>query len=600
MVDHSGSQPFASGVNAGNPRILQGLARDLRDTLGDEWVREELAAADGSTLSSAPVLDIVRAFGRLTAWLEALQKGAGVSEEALFFKFVMVAHVLSRAKAVEGFEGFRDELRSLARAREAERFYDKVFEAEVAVYFSDNMGAEWARFGPKAGHPDIWTGFPVLHSRLLLPTECKRISPQAEHDRDIDMLSVQLEDQLRRISSTHGPLKAIVWLHGKVSAIAREAVTAVLEQLGNTIGGMPATSSWITASHPEGKFQVSVARLGFAGEFQPPGIHVADVSAAPALLVRSEVRRKTETETEVRITSILSVRSDRKPAPMGKFRERLDEAIGQLCSPPISPSPGAVALRIRPPRDLGDIYEHDRAVRTRLEAPDAERVAFVVLFSNVSERVEGSEIVGQDGNTAKEVTAAYHFRPYFITNPSCPLRITGLDSFAQYFPGAVPVLIRDAESGALTPVTTENVESMRNGMDLPEQLIRASSTVDQPFTEAEGVATILARFAVPLGELPGDGPIGVVMAGPRQFRFVVDKDRQLRVVELWDGIPRAVSTIDLRAWWSQSDLCATVEWKGATFQAGVWLPDDKTRVLANSSRLRPIPTIPSPDSPPTA
>ncbi len=596
MADDSARLP-SGGVDVADPETFRALARELRETLEDEWVRSELASVDGSHPNKQPVLDIVRAFERVPTWEAELEKRAGVSDANLFFRFTMVAHILSRARTVEGFEDFRDELRDLARARATDGFYDKVFEAEVAVYFADNMGAQWARFGPKAGHPDVWTGFPVLNTQLLLPTECKRISPQADHNRDIDTLSEQLDRHLRAICEKHGPLKAIVWLHGKVSAIPPSKLTMALEELGNGIGVAPTSLSWTTTADPEGAFQVSLARLGSAGEFQPPGIRVADVPAAPALVVRSEVRHKTETEIEVRMTSLLSLRSDRKPPPMGKFRDRLGEAIEQLCGL-ISPSPGAVALRIRPPRDLGDIFEHDRAVRARLASADAERVAFVVLFWNVSERVEGVETVAPDGETATEVTAAYHFRPYFITNPACPLRITGLDSFDQYFPGALPILIRDAESGALTPVTSEVIESMKKGTDVPQDLVRPSPT-DEPFQESGGVATIAARFAVPLGELPGDGPLASIIAGRRQFRFVFDRDRQLRVVELWEGIPRAVSTIDLRAWWSEFKLCATVEWKADTFQAGVWLPDDKSRVVANSSRLRPIPGIQAPDSTPT-
>src|SRR5258706_1027347 len=389
MTDASEPLPLASGINVADPNRLAELATDLREILGSEWIRQESAAATGAGASTgAPAVDIVGAFERTATWEECLRKGDSLPEDAeLLFRFSMVAHVLSRAKTIEGFEAFQEELRSLARARAADRFYDKVFEAEVAIYFSDRMGADWARFGPKSGHPDIWAGFPMLGSQLLLPTECKRINPQATHNRDIDALGGRLETHLRGLVQSYRPMKAILWLHATPSSIpfddVRDSLSALVERVRQSID----ERAWITLSDGAGRFQLSLALLGHAGEFQPPGIEVPDVPAAPALLVRSEIRRTSETETEVRITGVLSIRSDIKPPPIGNFRERLNEAIEQIVLLG-SPAPGAVTLRIRPPRDLGDIYEHDRIVRARLGKNGGDRIALVMLFWHVAERIE--------------------------------------------------------------------------------------------------------------------------------------------------------------------------------------------------------------------
>lgn len=209
-------------------------------------------------------------------------------------------------------------------------------------------------------------------------------------------------------------MKVNVWFHRAAKQDDSEAVLALMKEVTESFAE---NSGWQTRFTSDEGIQVSVSPLGSGGEYQQPEISVTDIEAVPILIPRAEIKHL-EDGMKVRMKSILSVRSDLARNRIGNLRSNVRTAIRQLRLINSGAAPGIIALRIRPPRDLGDLYHTDREIRALLTREAADHVAIVAILWNEGDRHEESVEVAE--GPGKAITAAYRLKPYFIGNP--PMR----------------------------------------------------------------------------------------------------------------------------------------------------------------------------------
>lgn len=388
------------------------------ETLNTGWVDDCLAelkgvATEQDTLGEGRVL--IEAIRDLPKTLEALERREPPPNLYSTLVLASAAYVVSEARHLAGAGSFVKKLTDCANAREFGQFFDTLWEGEVAVYFRNTMRSPTVKFEP-GSHPDVWASGAPGGPADLIPIECKRISPIWKEGEEISALA----DGLFRLFIDHEaesePLKVIVWLHEDAERIDPEDVFTTVVGLAERMCGCGSTTGWSTATSVSGTFQVSVALAGDDGRSAERSIEIKDVPAKGTLLTSVVTQYLGKPQDPVRLRGLLQIRSDVLPHRIGRLEANLEEAIEQVANSTGHDEAGVVALRLRPPRGKGDLYEADRIVRRKLAELNASHVGLVCLFWNESERQEEPRVTQLDGTWSREVVQGYHLKPYFIPN----------------------------------------------------------------------------------------------------------------------------------------------------------------------------------------
>lgn len=572
------------GTPIGSPDDFAALADRTRELIGSDLIAQ-LVQSSGSN-PPLGVFGTVRCFAKVEEWKEALRAEQPVPDVGILIRFAMLCHVVNRCSVLAGAEHFLRQIRDALASQSFDQFEAALFEGEVAIYWLDQMRATSVEFGPPAGHPDIWATLQLGASAVRIAIECKRLQAVSDEVRRLQGLADDLEGSYKATVESHGPLKCIVWLHQDVSLQDSAPLKRSIAELADRLPVRAEESAWTTSGEPSGSYQVSLARLGRASEFQSPGPVVDDVPAEPVLVVRSQMRRETEIRSTSRITSILALRSDRVASRIGNLRENLSRAIDQLSSR-LPGEIGSVAIRIKPPRALGDLWEADSAVRASIVRKNAANVALVILFWDESETSRASLGSSDQAPQNSQVHAAHSLRPHFVSNPGAILRFDAIDSRPSRFPDPIEAFVRDAVSGDVRPISREMLEQISEGADLP-QLIAGLASEAEEFPEDRGDATLYWKFQASLREILCDEILGILRAGRRQFRIFLEHAAHLRVIEIADKQVKAVATVDLRAWLDGDELGLVISWEEKSFKASLWRGDGCTSIAAASSRVPPV------------
>lgn len=545
-------------------QTLGSVASTFEAVLGAERIAQALQERANAT-PKAPALELLEGFRQLDDWLRHLGEPREPPNVQLMMRFAIAAMIVSRCAEMKDSSTWQARLRAHAFLSDQEPFYDTLFEGELAMYWADYVALQrhGASFGPPTGNPDVWLGLSTHRGRVAIPAECKRVAPRGEKDQAHDAFSSLLEAQVGSLSAEHYPFKLVVWLHCDMSARDVPDVMRLVEDL---IPVARHHGRWVTAFDREGYTQVSLCSLGTDGEFHQNTISVTDIEAKGHLAASLEIKHG----EAHRVKYIVAVRSDVQSDRLGSLRKHFLKAARDQLPRAANGMPGVVALRVRPPRQLGDLLEADQLIRTAMTLPNTEHAAMAVLFWNEDERQE--EAIEHEGRPATEKMIAYHLRPYFIPNPRCRLQMD-LDSRRQFFGEAPAGVLRDPFDGSFKPVDAETLEVLRNGGELPDILRSAIKDLGK-LDQNEGTTTRYMKLDQPVGSFTEEVFLGFFYAGNRQFRSFVDPNRHLRTIEVSDGAPRGVCTIDLRAWSENTRLGIVTKWTADSFWVGLWSPDE--------------------------
>jgi hypothetical protein len=563
-------------------RALKALAESLRAFLGPDLI-VEAARARASGATDAPALDILEGFPLLDQWLAALDESREPPNGHLMLKLAMVASIIRDGLKLSNSAEWRRKLISHAFLPEDRPFYDTLFEGEFAMFWANHVvrvsGA--AAFGPPSGHPDLWLSVVTQLGPLKLPAECKRIAPRGEKDSGRDAFAKAMDERVRALISDYHPIKCVIWLHRHVSVEDVSAVTDLVERL---VAASAKTEHWLTGCDPAGEVQVSVCALGEVGEFGTRTISIQDVEVKGSVHASAEIDRREDGDIH-RLKSILSVRSDVPSDRLGSLRKRFRKAVLDQLPRADGGAPGVVALRIRKPQAMGDLLEVDRIVRAEMERGDPRHIALAALLWNEGERL--AEAIEVDGEPATEKLLAYHLRAYYVANGRSPLQV-GLDSYAHYFGEQGRAVIRDPIDGTVKPVDDDTMAILRDGGDIPPALQEAVKDLGE-LDPGQGTTTHYVKSSMPWGELKTEELMCVLRAGPRQFRSFRDTGLHLRTIDIVDGIPRRICTIDLRAWAHLTELCTILRWTSDSLTVGIWSPDETELLEVVATDLPGVP-----------
>jgi len=564
-------------INLGSPEFLEFHAERLRDVLGRAWLETQLATIQ----KGAPdhPLFVVNGFRDLPDWLRSVREGTSPKDAARLIEFSWAAYVVSTASGYPGADRFIKALRVSAHAGCPEQFKDTLFEGETAVFWAQSMGATSVAFGPPAGNPDISVEVRIGGYNITIPVECKRIRSSSPEQDELDAFLPTMEEALRPIIDAC-PLKVIVWFHRQVQSNDARDIADHVRRLAAAVK----EGRWVTTADPDGGFQVSIAPLGPAADWQWPGPHITDVPVEGRMMARLEIIHGKE---KARVKSVISVRSDRVPCRVGNLRRRVESAIDQLRRSVDPTSCGAISIRIRPPRGLGDLFESDLIVRQVLREKGADHVGVVFLHWSEAERVTEWERTFDDGSYEREVKQGLTFQYHAIAGRQSRIDFRTIDSWSERFKHLPDALIRDPVSGELVPIAREEFHRILFGGDLNERQIL--EVADGRNEEEQGGATIYLRLIPEFWEKPRGLVCSLIRAGSRQFRTVIESDLHLRTIEIVNGEISSVATVDLRAWAGSEELLYYVVWKPRGFYVEIVTHDGQTRLRAASARVIEIP-----------
>lgn len=573
-----------NGINLSDPHFFRDLVEGFRTALGTQVVEIHNRSYQNSPDTG---IAVIKHFNRVPEWLNFLQVQTEPPDVGALVDFSYTAYLVREAAALENAGPWLRTLREKVRTGNIEQFLDSIFEAETALYWRDQLRALRVKFGPKRW-PDVWVTLNIGPNEVPVAVECKRIRESVE-ERLRSSFAEKLEQKFNHSSEGAVPLKTIVWLHRSTRKGDELAIAGAIRRLAGRITDTTDDLTWYTVSDSDGDYQVSLAPLGPTGEFQEPMLNISDVPPHPVLVSRSELNVVSQEKILVRFTSILSVRSDQARDPVGNLLTHFEKASRQskrayeALTPPTSGEIGSVAIRLRPPRTQGDLFEAEALIRDALKRPEHDHIALVTLFWDESERQENP--LEFDGVPATEKIHARHLKPYFIPNNRSGLNCSQLDSRPQYFPDTPSALVRDPASGSLQPIDAELLVTLASGSDLPPELQEALENVEA-LNEEHDAVTVYVHLLEPLS-LGRQEPalVGFFSAGRRSFRTFIDRDFHLVTYEYAAGRPIAAATIDLRAWVGVEELCWSVEWTREHYRVGVSLPDESGRVYARFSDI---------------
>ena len=563
------------GLNASDPAIIRQLANEVHSVVGAKWLEE--SSWRQMTDSSAPAqlaagASLVAALRHIPDLLDSYPNRLPDDQVRSILEVAMVGHVLKEARSIRGSKRKVKELRQLTDAGQFSAFFNHLFECETAIYVRNQMHAD-VEF--VAGHhPDVFAAFQVGSTIIRLPIECKRIDPTDPRGLEQDLFTRSLDQRIAADGSLP-PLKVIVWLHLRPDGRDVDRVMETVRELAAVAAG----GAWVTASDLEGSFQVSVCLLESAGDCTGQPITVTDVPANGSLIVRAQVEHRGSESDSRRLKSVLRVRSDVLPDRIGAFERNLNEAMSQVTESARDSGVGAVAIRIRPPRGLGDLYEADGIVRRRLQETQATHIGLVMLFWNEAERQEGEKQIGEEDSSQREVVLAYHLRPYFISNPAASVRFENIDSRPQFFPRDEYVILRNPENGEVIPTDRAFLEAVKSG---------PTGSDPQELSEEKDSASLYLKLTAPYGSDLGGQLPGVIRAGRRCFVGFLDEHIQAHLVEFQNDRVARVATLDMRAWIGQEELLFWIEWHADRMTLATPTPDGQGRIIALAVDVRDI------------
>ncbi len=528
------------------------LTNRLAELLGTDWLEQAaaLASLEEVSLRCRRSVDgelFVRAVRAFLLKVAGPQADRDRTDRALRLRFGSVALVVRALASIAGGDNVLRELRDLVRAWQFERFLDKLFEAEAALYWMNGGSASRICF-PEEAHPDFWSDLAAGPCVFRFPNECKRIEPRDPAGRALDAIAEAVEAHIRAKHGSASPIKLTLWTHRADSAIAIDRLAAELDELVAQATRNVASSAWRTCSDPSGAYQLSIALAPEFGELVSRRIDLPDIPSVPIVRVCAESTYLGTPLDPVRLKYALSVRSDRLPRRIGAFERNLRKAVEQLRQSE-GGLPGIAHIRLRPPRELGDLYEADAIARRVLQSEAGQHVALVCLYWNESERTEGQQ-VATDAGPGREVTEYWHLRAHFVAGRGQPVDFSPIDSAAERFPQADGRFIRDPSSGALTPVPLDFWDLLANPMELEE----LDATLD---AEGRDAATIYFELTSPLdGDLRA--PVRCFRVAEKPFVAMFAGDLTFRVIEFHGDAPRRQATIDLRTWRGETEFIFTI------------------------------------------
>lgn len=568
---------MGEGINLG--KNFSELVDRLAEVLSSEWLGEVADLAGLPEINSrcrgsedgALFVRGVRAHLLKVAGPQADRDRA---DHTLRLRFGSVALVADALLNIAGGNRLRDELSDLASAWQFERFFDKVFEAEAGLYWMNGGSASQICF-PGEPHPDFWSDLPAGQRVFRYPNECKRIEPRDPTGRALDATADFIEAHIRANHGSVGAIKLTLWTHHAPSTLDVARLAVEIDNLVTQARGRGVGTPWCTCSEPTGSYQLSVAVAPEFAELASRRIDLPDIPSVPILRVCTESTYLGTALDPVRLKYALSVRSDLLPHRIGAFERNLRKAIEQLRHSDAG-VPGIAHIRLRPPRDLGDLYEADAVARRVLQSESGQHVALICLYWNESEREEGRE-VATDAGLGREVTEYWHLKAHFIAAHRRPVDFSPIDSAATRFPPADGRFVRDPSSGALTPVPREFWDLLATPMEL--EVLDAA-------LDAEGrdAATIYFELTSPLdGDLKV--PVRAFRVGEKPFLAMFGGDWTFRVIEFRGDVPRRQATIDLRAWLGETEFLFTIRNASGNWTLTAGHADEHTEARAASCAI---------------
>lgn len=555
------------GVDFGDLERFSRAVDALIEILGRDWLDLRLAALRPSSkgVRQHDGDRLLRALSEYPAMLEAMRHLQKPPDLDVYLFLGAVAQVASECGRSPGGEHFAKKLGELARSDQFSGFFDTLFEGEAALYWREQMHAESIEF-PNASHPDFWATVRLREAPLMIANECKRISPSDPKELARETLSARVDEEVGRLWSTNGALKVIVWLHGPTTEIDEAGILDLLRCA--VVDARKDPGAWFTVGAPTGAFQVSAALAPEQGQWAEREIRIEDVPAVGPLRVCIETHYLGKTQDPTRLKYVLSIRSDVLPNSIGAFERNLVDAVRQLSKSDVGVT-GAVNVRIRPPRALGDLFEADAIVRRVLRESAADHVGLVILYWNETERQEGAWRAIDD-HTERDVQASYSLQTHFIAGTHRPIDFRPIDSAKRRFPAHDGVVMRDPETGSLAPV----------GKDLLAFVEGQREEIN------DNAATIYVALKEPFPRNVRRQVLRAIKAGSRVFVPMFDDTRHMRVVEFEGWEPVRVATLDMRAWEGERELLFHVLWTVNGWTVGASCPRARGEVLAAAVPLR--------------
>lgn len=534
-------------VNLGDAEPFDSLVQSFIALLGRDWLDEVLRIGTLGELkvrvsASQDGENFLRALRAHASTLKDDQTVRDRGDRQLRLRLGSIALVVDQIQQLARSDRVRSELRSLARAWQFERFFDKLFEAEAALHWSHAGGVATVEF-PEQPHPDFWADVALERVAVRFPHECKRIEPVDLHSRALESFADKLEKWARETWASIGALKLTVWLHARPEQVGIDALLATLGELAG-LARASGSIQWQTRSDSAGSYQLCLSLAPEWNDLVPGPIKLPDIPVQPILRLCAESVYRGTPNDPVRLKYAVSLRTDVLPRRIGAFERNLSKALEQLALSHAG-IPGIVNIRLRPPRDLGDLFEADAIARRVLASPEAGGLALVCLFWNESEREEG-QWLGDPGQSAREVREMYHLRVHYVAGTRTPVDFSRLDSAASRFPKVDGELMRDSGSGTLAPIAP-NVLALLDDPMTVEELSGA------PAGESKDAATLYFKLQEPYREDVKE-VLRVFRIGSRVFMAAFVGDWTFRIIEFEKREPVRVATIDLRPWLGQSEF----------------------------------------------
>ncbi len=552
------------------PESLRELAESAKGLLGHEWVEQQIRR---DFIDDLPML--VQGFRRLAEWLETLRTASKPIWPETLLDFVRVLKVLHDISTLTGGDRVRSELQCTAHGENWPSFFDKLFEAEVALFLGQR-GAKEPEFGPPGRNPDLWVRWPLPDGVVRVAVECKRIN-RAKESQYTHRLAKELSDLGERQSLSTG-LKAVTWLHRSFDSNeswAVEDAKLVAPSLRLLLGD-PRAENWVTVSDKRGDVQLSVA-LATAADITPNGTVNGLGSAGEVDVV---ALRHTDTG-ELLLRCAVNVRDERTSNRIGDLEGNLRQACRQANKEVLEGAPGIVAIRLRQPVDKGDVFEADRIVRQTLAKGNERRVSLVILFWD-----EHRETAIDDATGVQFASLA--LRGYGIVNPLAHIPFSpNLNSKQEMFPDDPEAVVRETTTGHVMSITAAEQQALRDSSDVRPEL-KFQPPAGEALHQDAGTAPLHWLLRAPLIPFDGFVPAKEVTAGLRKFRLSFLGEPALQCIEIRDATAVRIATVDLRAWLGATEIRAALTWSADSFVLEVFLPHANDSIRANSLPIRGV------------
>lgn len=603
-------------LNVADPEAARSAAEWLRETVGAEWVSEQLAERERARdqisggierlLRTPTYPPVVEWLARVDDWIDRLRSGQPPDET--FVRFRYAVRVLRTAQRLEGGDAYlADLVENRIRVRPEKsaaprEFWDQFFEAEAAVRWSEAGGR--VALGPPGGNPDLEVEIahdPRTGRGLAVPVECWRSGKRFNHTDKLSEVWRQIQSKLTKGVRHRGQLlKVNIRAHRRPQM---EDIDPLVERVWELADAAPAPDApphpgpWITESALSEAYQVCVGIVGETGlriERDSLDNDFFDIAAEPGLSVLTKAMRESEDRHVYIDPCVFGFREDRNPRWIvehvidgfeTKSRQLVEQNEGVVLGADGTREVlGGIALRI-PNVRRGTLLQIDDAIREKVER--AEHVALVALFWE--EPHQNRSFLGMRGDEPVfEVEKGLQFQQYVIVGESNRLPLGLTDSRAAVF-GEAPAtgVVVDPETGEMTDaqaadtaatdpqeLTASEWPPSENQADL-EQLDGRSDSFGMIIPEPEG-----------LWEESGDLLLKQISFGKNDLRIVRDRHLNLRALRIGDGRFRDMVALDIRPFRGADKLLILVAWDENEWRCVVGTPKEGKEVAGTAPRGR--------------